>query len=242
MKSLCAVQNSGLGAYTVQPMPDDFRDTQEWYDMDYARRQLAASREEAQAWYNPKPGTDATVAAANAAPAPQTVENILEESRRLQFLARTRPGFDYGARSSERNFLFARDSGLGFDLMNAIASSLKTNAPAAFSGVKGSEVFRSIVPNAGGPSMPKVSLPSWLPRINLPRPLQDAARRAGNLAISTAKDVAAKKKAADAAASSSGVAAQTSEYYGEDASGNSLLWIGGGAAVLAAVVLMSRKS
>lgn len=167
-------------------------------------------------------------------------KKTIDDFRRQMFLL-TRPGFDYGFNSDSRNKFFARDSGLGFDLMGAVVDSLKKNAPGAFSGVKGGEVLRSIVPNAGGPKLPKVKLPSWLPTISLPKPLQDAAKRAGNLAISTAKDVAAKKKAADAAASASGVAVQTSEYSGGNAPGNSLLWIGGGAAILAAAFLMTRK-
>lgn len=239
MKSLCAIHNGGLGALTIQPMPEDFQDTQAWYDMDYARRQLAASREESKGFYTPTPGSDALVApAATATAATPTAENLLEEARKIQFLSKTRPGFDYGVNSERRNALFARDSGLSFDFFGAAVESLKKNAPGAFSGIKGGEVLRSIVPNAGGPSLPKVKLPSWLPTINLPRPLQDAANRAKNLAIATAKDVAAKKRAADSA---SGVASQTSEYPGSPAPDNSLTWVVGGAAILAAVVFATRK-
>ena len=245
MKSLCAIQNPGLGAYRVMPMPDDYQETQAWYDMDAARRQKAADEKYAadEAAYNAKMTQEAANAAASASSAgsTQTPEEILATARRYQFMAQLRPGFDFGINADRRNALFARDSGLGFDLMNAITSSLKANAPQAFKGVKGSTVFASIVPNAGGPSMPKVKLPSWIPRISLPKPLQDAAKAAGNLAITTAKDVAAKKKAADAAASASGVVVQTSEYSGEGAPGNSLLWIGGGAAILAVAFVLTRK-
>lgn len=246
MKSLCAIQNSGLGAYTVQPMPDDYQETQAWYDMNAKRQQAAADAKYAldEAAYNAKMAQEAADAAASSVAGSgsvtQTPEDILETARKYQFLARTRPGFDFGVNSANRNALFSRDSGLGFDLMNAITSSLKANAPQAFKGVKGSTVFASIIPNAGGPRAPKVTLPSWLPRISLPKPLQDAAKRAGDLAIATAKDVAAKKKAADAA-SASGVAVQTSQYPSDSASGNPLLWIGGGAAILAAAFIMTRK-
>ena len=82
-----------------------------------------------------------------------------------------------------------------------------------------------------------MTLPSWLPRISLPQPLQDAARRAGNLAISTAKDVAAKRRAETA----SGVAAQVEEYPGSPTPANSLAWVLGGAAILAVAVVASRK-
>lgn len=247
MKSLCAIQNPGLGAYTVQPMPDDYQETQAWYDMNAARQQKAIDDKYAadEAAYNAKMAQEAADAAAasvaGTGTVTQTPEDILETARKYQFLARTRPGFDFGINADRRNALFARDSGLGFDLMSAITSSLKANAPQAFKGVKGGAVFASIVPNAGGPRAPKVQLPSWIPRISLPKPLQDAARAAGNLAITTAKDVAAKKKAAASAASASGVAVQTSGYPGGEARNNSLLWIGGGAAVLVAALALSRK-
>lgn len=175
--------------------------------------------------------------------AAQTPEELLASSRRFSFLAANRPGFDYGLNSINRNALYARDSGLGFDLFGAVVESLKKNAPAAFSGVKGSEVVRSIVPNAGGPSLPKVTLPSWLPKINLPKPLQNAAKRAADLAIKTAKDVAAKKKAADAkkaADNASGVASQTSDFAGSPTPNNSMLWVMGGAAILAIGVYAAR--
>lgn len=165
-------------------------------------------------------------------------KKTIDDFRRQMFLL-TRPGFDYGFNSDKRNKFFGKDSGLGFDFFAAVVSSLKTNAPAAFSGVKGSTVLASIVPNAGGASlnMPKVKLPSWLPKISLPKPLQDAAKRAGNLAIATAKDVAAKKKAA----TSGGVAAQTSDYPAPQSSNNSIMWILGGAAVLGVAFVATRK-
>lgn len=169
-------------------------------------------------------------------------KKTVDDFRNQMFLL-SRPGFDYGFNSEKRNNFFNRDLGLGFDLFGAVVSSLKTNAPEAFKGVKGSTVFASIVPNAGGSSItaPKISLPSWIPRISLPKPLQDAARAAANLATSTAKDVAAKKRAADAAASASGAASQTSDYPAPQSSNNSVMWILGGAAILSVAFVATRR-
>lgn len=167
-------------------------------------------------------------------------QKAADDFRRQMFLL-GKPGYDYGIKSGSRNALFAKDSGLGFDVFGAVVASLKTNAPAAFSGVKGGEVLRSIIPNAGGSSvkLPKISLPSWLPKISVPKPLQDAAKRAADLAVKTAKDVAAKKKAADQA---SGVAAQTSEFVGSPTSNNNnMKWVLGGAAILALAAFVTRK-
>lgn len=178
---------------------------------------------------------------AESAAAAQTPEELVRTAQRFAWLSAVKRGPDYGVRSDERNALFYRDVGLSFDFFGAAIESLKANAPAAFKGVKGGDVVKTLLPNAGGPSIKAPSLPSWLPKISLPSPLRDVARRTGNLASATAKDVLAKKRAADAA-SRSGVASQTSDFdSGSPASNSSMVpWAIGGAAILAVGAALMR--
>lgn len=229
MRSLLAIQNGGLeglGAY--RPLPIEMDEAGNYVVYDYTEYDKAVG-EEAKAAAAEKIRRQQEADAARAA----TPEAQLELARRFQFLA-SRPGFDYGARSNERNAFFKADSGLGQDIFGTILESVKKSAPGAFKPVKGTDVFGNI-------KLPQVAagikLPSWVPKINVPKPIQSALSQVTQKAIDDLK----KKKAESAA----GVAAQAADYSGSSSSPTSIMnpWIVGGAAVLiiGGIVAMGRK-
>ena len=201
MRSLLAIQNpelAGLGAISVMPI-----DPKTGYGYG------------GPAPISISPVQPSTVAA-------ESPEEMLAIARKYQFLATNRPGFDYGSRSNERNVLYSRDEGLGLDIFGAVVESVRKSAPEAFRGVKGSEVF-------AGLGLPKIrtgiTLPSWIPRIAVPRKLQAPLKKVAAKVVSDLK----KKKAE----SPSGIAAQTSDFGpSSPPTQNTRSWVLGGAALL----------
>jgi hypothetical protein len=162
----------------------------------------------------------------------ESPEEMLAVARKYQFLATSRPGFDYGAHSSDRNALYARDEGLAQDFFGTIVTSVRQSAPGAFRGVKGSEVF-------AGLGLPKINLgvklPRWIPRISVPKKLQAPLKKVAEKAVA---DLKAKK-----AQSPSGIAAQTSDFGpSEPPALDMKTWaLGGAALLLAGIYLMGRR-
>lgn len=148
--------------------------------------------------------TPVAAPATPAAPATMTPQEALDFSRQYAFISSLHRGQDYGMRSNERNAFYLRDSGLGFDLFGTIVQSVQKSAPEAFKGVKGS----TLLPNFGGPSgkspLSGITLPSWVPRIAVPKPIQGAIKKVATQAVADVKKARAQ--------SPSGVAAQTQDF------------------------------
>lgn len=210
MRSLCRIQNP-----EDDGLGEGYRPTPLWPD-DVAVNlavQDEATRQNA--------GTSQVVT--------QSPEELVSLQRRALFLSTLRPGPDYGFRSNERNAFFDRDSGLGLDIFGAIAESVKKSAPEAFKGIKGSEVL----------GIQGIKLPSWVPRVSIPKPIQSAASATAKVVAQAQRDLKAKKDAENAA-KDNGVATQTLDFPSPPPS-SMIPWVVAGGALVLILAASWRK-